>query len=116
MKASTIANTFTIAAVTLFAVGMAPTAKAADRGCNSGSLKGTFAYTSTGFIAASLAMAGPFVEVGTQTFDGSAHPTAAAMLSQNGNPLPVTVTGTYTVFHFRVDAQYPTNALIQTQR
>jgi hypothetical protein len=60
-------------------------------------LKGTFAYSSTGSIASPPEIAGPFVEVGTQTFDGRGGTTATAMLSQNGNLLPITVTGTYTV-------------------
>ena len=34
MKRSTIAKTFTIAAVTALALGMAPTAKADDKGCS----------------------------------------------------------------------------------
>jgi hypothetical protein len=51
----------------------------------------------TGFITAPAALAGPFAEVGTQTFDGKGNTTAAAVLSQNGNIIPVTVTGTYSV-------------------
>ena len=65
MKRSTIAKTFTIAAVSALALGTAPTMSAADKGCSNASLQGTFAYTGTGFTAA-----GPFAEVGTQTFDG----------------------------------------------
>jgi hypothetical protein len=40
---------------------------------------------------------GPFVEVGTQTFDGLGGTNATATSSQNGNISPVTITGTYTV-------------------
>ncbi len=76
MKRSTIAKTFTIAAVTALALGVAPTAKADDKGCSNASLKGTFAYTATGFITAPPAMAGPFGGVGTQTFDGKGGTTA----------------------------------------
>jgi hypothetical protein len=97
MKRSAIAKTFTIAAVTALALGTAPTAKANDKGCNKTTLLGTFAYTSTGFITAPPALAGPFAEAGTQTFDGNGTTTATATLSQNGNILPVTVAGTYTV-------------------
>ena len=50
MKRSTIAKTFTIAAVTALALGLAPTAKADDKGCSNATLKGTFAYTASGFI------------------------------------------------------------------
>ena len=97
MKRSTIAKTFTIAAVTALALGIAPAAKADDKGCTNATLRGTFAYTMTGFIMAPPAFAGPFAEVGTQTFDGKGATTAAATLSQNGNIIPITITGTYKV-------------------
>jgi hypothetical protein len=97
MLRSTIAKTFTMAAITALALGVASTANADDKGCSTASLQGTFAYTSTGFITAPPEIAGPFAETGTQTFDGRGHTTAAVTLSQNGNILPVTVTGTYTV-------------------
>jgi hypothetical protein len=97
MKRSTIAKTFAITAVTALALSVAPTASAADKGCSVATLLGTFAYWSTGSIASPPEIAGPFVEVGTQTFDGNGGTTAAATLSQNGNILPITVTGTYTV-------------------
>jgi hypothetical protein len=97
MKRNTIAKTFAIAAVIALALGIAPTAKADNKGCSNLTLKGTFAYTSTGFITAPPAFAGPFAEAGTQIFDGRGGTTAAVTLSQNGNILPVTITGTYTV-------------------
>jgi hypothetical protein len=97
MKRSTFAKTFAIAAGIALVLSLAPTALADDKGCSNASLHGTFAYTSTGSIAAPPAIAGPFVEVGTQTFDGQGGTTAAAMSSQNGNISPLTVTGTYTV-------------------
>src|SRR5437763_331666 len=86
-----------ITAVTALALGIAPTASANDKGCSNASLRGTFAFTSTGFIAAPPVVAGPFVEVGTQNFDGKGTTTASATASQNGNILQLTVTGTYTV-------------------
>jgi hypothetical protein len=95
MKFSTT-RTFAMAIVAL-ALVIAPTAKADDKGCTNASLQGTFAYTSTGFIAAPPEIAGPFAEAGTQYFDGRGSTTAAATLSQNGNILPVTITGTYIV-------------------
>jgi hypothetical protein len=97
MKRSTIARTLAIAAVTFLALGIAPTAKAADKGCSNASLNGTFVYTSTGFITAPPDLAGPVAEVGTQTFDGKGATNATATLSQNGNISPVTITGTYKV-------------------
>ena len=96
MKRNTIAKTFTIATVTALALGLAPTAKADVKGCSNATLKGTFAYTMTGFLT-EPALAGPFAETGTQTFDGNGTTTAAAMLSQNGNIYKVTITGKYSV-------------------
>lgn len=66
----TTAKTFTIAAVSALALGIAPAMSAADKGCSNASLQGTFAYTGTGFVVTPVARAGPFAEVGTQTFDG----------------------------------------------
>jgi hypothetical protein len=97
MKRNTIARTFTAAAITAFALAIAPTAKADDKGCSNNSLRGTYAYTSTGFITAPPAFAGPFAETGAQTFNGGGETAATATLSQNGNILQVSITGTYTV-------------------
>jgi hypothetical protein len=97
MKRSTIAKTLTIAAVTALALGIAPTAKADDKGCSNATLRGTYAYTSTGSITAPPDLAGPVAEVGTQTFDGKGATNATATLSQNGNIFTVTITGAYTV-------------------
>ena len=96
MKRTTIAKTFGIAAVAALALGIAPTARADDKGCSNASLKGTFAYTMTGVLTVP-GFAGPFAEVGAQTFDGRGATTATATLSQNGNIRQVTITGTYTV-------------------
>lgn len=93
----TIAKTLAIALGSAFALGIVPMAQAADRGCSNASLTGTFAYTTTGFITAPPSLAGPFASVGTQTFDGKGATTAGAMVSQNGNIVPVTIAGTYTV-------------------
>jgi hypothetical protein len=97
MKRSAIAKTFTIAAVTALALAIAPTAKADDKGCSNATLQGTFAFTSTGFITSPPPIAGPFAEVGTQTFDGTGGTTLTATASQNGNIAPLTLKGTYTV-------------------
>ena len=94
---SSFGKPFMATAVTVFTLGVATTAHAQNKGCSNDSLRGTFAYTSTGFIASPPEIAGPLVEVGTQSFDGTGNTTATATLSQNGNILPVTVTGTYTV-------------------
>ena len=97
MKRSTIAKNFAIAAVTAVALGIAPAAMADNKGCANSTLRGTFAYSASGFITTPQFLAGPFAEVGTQTFDGRGTTTAAATLSQNGNIVPVTVTGSYIV-------------------
>ncbi len=97
MKRSTIAKTFTMVAVTALALGIAPTAKADDKGCSNATLRGTYAYTSTGSIAAPPEIAGPIAEVGTQVFDGQGGTTATATISANGNMQPLTIVGTYTV-------------------
>ena len=68
--------------------------------CSNGILWGSFGYTSTGTLLdsyVSAPYAGPFGEVGRQTFDGKGHTTAAATTSSNGNIQPVTIEGTYTV-------------------
>jgi hypothetical protein len=96
MKRSTIAKTFAIAAITVLALGVAPTAKADNKGCSNATLTGTFAFTSSGVITSPPARSGPFAEVGTQTFDGAGNTTATAMAA-NGTIIPLTITGTYTV-------------------
>jgi hypothetical protein len=96
MKSSTIAKTF---AITALALGIASTANAEDKGCSEATLKGTFAYTSTGFIVAAPLppIVGPLAEVGTQYFDGKGGVNSTFNASQNGNIGPGTATGTYTV-------------------
>jgi len=97
MKRSTLAKTFAMAAVAALALCISPTAKAADLGCSTATLKGTFAYTSTGVIVAPADIAGPIAEVGTQNFDGNGGTTAAATISGNGSIQALTIVGTYTV-------------------
>jgi hypothetical protein len=99
MKPSTIAKTLTIAAVTALVLGIGPRAKANDKRCSEATLRGTFAYTSTGFIVAAPipALVGPSAEVGTQYFDGKGGVTFTFNSSQNGDIGPGTATGTYTV-------------------
>jgi hypothetical protein len=96
MKRITIAKTFT--AIAAFALALAPSAKADDKGCTNATLRGTYAYTSTGSAVAPPAIAGPAVEVGWQTFNGGGATTVTATLSSNGNFVQFNnVTGTYTV-------------------
>lgn len=66
--------------------------------CSNASLQGSFGYTSTGTLLESFVpapYAGPFAEVGRQTFDGAGNTDATT--SSNGNIAPVTIKGTYTV-------------------
>jgi hypothetical protein len=68
--------------------------------CSKASLHGAFIYISTGTLLDSYVpapYAGPFAEVGRQTFDGKGKTTGTATLSSNGNITPVTIEGTYTV-------------------
>ena len=94
---STTTKAFTIAAVTLLALAVAPMAKAADKGCSNATLRGTFVHTASGFEIAPPAIAGPIAGVGTDTFDGNGGITGSATLSINGNIVPLTYTGTYKV-------------------
>jgi hypothetical protein len=91
-----IAKAFTVVAVTALALGVASAANAQALGCSNATLRGTFAYTSTGSLVA-VAPLGPYAETGTQTFDGSGGTATVAMASANGNIMPANTTGTYTV-------------------
>jgi hypothetical protein len=97
MKRSTMAKTFAIAAVTALALGIAPTARAQNKGCNNATLQGTFAYTVTGAFVAAPAPLGPYAEAGAQVFDGNGNMTITGMSNANGNVAPAASTGTYTV-------------------
>jgi hypothetical protein len=97
MKRINIASVLTIVAL---ALGLVSAASAQNKACTNATLKGSFGYSSTGTLLESYVpspFAGPFAEVGTQTFDGSGGTSATATLSSNGNIVSVTVTGTYTV-------------------
>jgi hypothetical protein len=99
MKPSTIAKTLTMATITALVLGIGAKAKADNKGCSEASIKGAFAYTSTGFIVAAPipALVGPQAEVGTQYFDGKGGITFTFNSSQNGAIGPGTARGTYTV-------------------
>jgi hypothetical protein len=96
MKRNNTAKTFILAAVSALALSIAPTAKAADKGCSSASLKGTFVFLGTGSV---IDPTGVFLldVVFAQTFDGNGALTSTGLQSHNGNILQVTQTGTYTV-------------------
>ena len=85
----------------VFALGSVPNARAGENEeCTNADLQGSFGYTSTGTLLPSYVpppFAGPFGEVGRQTFDGKGNTRATATTSSNGNITPVTVEGTYVV-------------------
>ncbi|HTS48382.1 MAG TPA: hypothetical protein VMH05_10590 [Bryobacteraceae bacterium] len=97
MKRSIVARTFIMAALTALALGIAPTAKAQDKGCSNYTLRGTYSQIGTGVITAPPDMAGPFVNVGTLVFDGNGGVTGGLVVSVNGSSAKVTETGTYSV-------------------
>src|SRR5277367_2160693 len=98
MKLSNTTNTFAIAAVSALALAIAPAAKAqVNKGCNTATLQGTFAYTVTGAFVAAPAPLGPYAEVGAQTFDGNGGMMAVGMSNTNGSVASSTTTGTYIV-------------------
>jgi hypothetical protein len=66
--------------------------------CSNASLQGSFGFTSVGTLLALPApFAGPFAEIGRQTFDGSGNTDFTATLSANGNIVRATGDGTYLV-------------------
>ena len=83
----------------VFALGIGSTAQAQE--CSNITLRGSFGYTSTGTLLDSYVpplYAGPFAEVGRQTFDGKGNTQATATLSANGNiNQKVAIEGTYVV-------------------
>jgi hypothetical protein len=101
MKRAIAPTTLVIVLATVFVLGISPRAQAAEhRQCSNASLQGSFGFTSTGTLLDSYVpppFAGPFAEVGRQTFDGKGNTDATATLSANGNIVRVTVQGTYVV-------------------
>ena len=92
-------TTLVIGFAAVFVLGILPRAEADDqRECSNKSLRGSFGFTSTGtLLALPPPFAGPFGEIGRQTFDGKGNTDSTATLSANGNVVRVTVQGTYAV-------------------
>ena len=99
MKRTIAPTTLIVVFAAVFVLGVLPRAQADEhRGCSEASLKGSFGFTSTGtLLALPPPSAGPFAEIGRQTFDGNGNTDATATLSANGNIKRVTVQGTYEV-------------------
>jgi hypothetical protein len=83
----------------VLALGTVSRAQAGERGgCSKATLRGSFGFTSTGtLLALPPPFAGPFAEVGRQTFDGKGNTDATATASANGNIAQLTLQGTYVV-------------------
>ena len=99
MKRAIAPTTLAVVFTTAFALGIVPRAQASeDKECSNATLRGSFGFTSTGTLLALPAPnAGPFAEIGRQTFDGSGNTEGTATLSANGNINHVTFFGTYVV-------------------
>jgi hypothetical protein len=94
-------TTLVIVLATVFVLGIRPRAQAGDpttisdqtisdqrrhATCSNASLQGSFGFTSAGTLFALPApFAGPFGEIGRQTFDGKGNTEGTATLSANGN-------------------------------
>ena len=100
MKRAIAPTTLAVVFTTAFALGIVPRAQAGeDKECSNATLRGSFGFTSTGtLLALPPSFAGPFAEIGRQTFDGRGDNTeGTATLSANGNINHVTFFGTYVV-------------------
>ena len=99
MTRTIASTTLVIVFAIVFVLGILPKAQAGEhRECSTASLQGSFGFTSTGtLLALPPPSAGPFAEIGRQTFDGQGNTDATATLSANGNIKRVTVVGTYVV-------------------
>jgi hypothetical protein len=92
-----------ILAVTIFSAQNVVAQEQSDgvRECSNATLHGSFGYTSTGTLLETFVpppFAGPFAEVGRQTFDGKGNTEAIVTFSANGNiSSKVTFEGTYKV-------------------
>jgi hypothetical protein len=97
MKRTIAPTTLVVVFATVFVLGIEPRAQAQ---CSNATLHGSFGFTSTGTLLPAGVpppFAGPYAEVGRQTFDGNGDTAATATISANGNIIKLTITGTYTV-------------------
>ena len=99
MKPTSAPTTLVIVFATVFVLGTLSRAQASEhRECSNASLRGSFGFTSIGTLLTLPApFAGPFTEIGRQTFDGRGTTDGTATLSANGNIRRVTFDGTYAV-------------------
>ena len=103
MKRTIAPATLVIVLATVFVLGILPRAQASEpgehRGCSNASLRGSFGFSAIGtLLGLPPPFAGPFGEIGRQSFDGRGNTAGTATLSANGNIVSgVTVEGTYQV-------------------
>jgi hypothetical protein len=101
MKHTVAPATLVIIFAIVIVLGIVPKAQAGEnKGCSNATLRGSFGYTASGTLlpaAVGAELAGPFGEIGRQTFDGNGNTTATATINANGNIVRVTIEGTYTV-------------------
>ena len=102
MKRTIATTSLAIIFATVFVPGIVRSAQAGEnKGCSNATLQGSFGFTSVGNLIDPNVypppFAGPYAEVGRQTFDGKGTTSGTATLSANGNPQAVTITGTYVV-------------------
>ena len=101
MKRTIAPMTPVIVFAIMFVLGVVPRAQAGEnKECSNATLRGSFGYTATGALlptAVPAPLAGPFGEIGRQTFDGHGNTTATATINANGNIVNVTIEGTYKV-------------------
>jgi hypothetical protein len=68
------------------------------KGCTNATLRGGFGFSAEGaLLAVPAPFAGPFGEIGRQSFDGEGHTAGTGTLSANGHIVRVIVEGTYAV-------------------
>ncbi len=91
--------TVVVALATTFILVFGPGVQAQERSeCSTATLHGSFGFTSSGALnALPPPSAGPFGEIGKQTFDGDGNTDGTATLAANGNLRRVTWQGTYVV-------------------
>jgi hypothetical protein len=99
MRRNIVPTTLLVVFATVFVPGILSRTQAREhRACSEASLQGGFGFLSTGNLNALPApLAGPFVEVGRQTFDGRGNTDGTATASANGNLRHFTLQGTYVV-------------------
>jgi len=94
-----VSSTLVIVFTTVFVLGLVSSAQADDhKKCSNGSLEGSFGFTSIGTLSAlPPPLAGPFAEIGRQTFDGHGNTEGTATASPDGAIAHLTFQGTYVV-------------------